>query len=91
MKNHLLAVRPARSPLALSDLRPGRTAARRRHVVYTSPLSHRPDLTWPRRPSFLVTCVTLLFGLIGAMNRMRFSSDAPIQKGLGMVTDTWGR
>ena len=37
------------------------------------------------------TCATLLFAAIGVMNRMRFSSDAPIQKGLGMVTDTWGR
>jgi hypothetical protein len=31
------------------------------------------------------TCATLLFAAIGVMNRMRFSSDAPIQKLLGMV------
>jgi hypothetical protein len=33
------------------------------------------------------TCATLVFALIGTMNRMRFSSDANIQKALGMVTD----
>ena len=37
-----------------------------------------------------ITCFTLLFACIGVMNRMRFSSDAPVQKMLGMVTDTWG-
>lgn len=35
-------------------------------------------------------CVTLIFGLVGTVNRMRFSSDANVQKGLGLVTDTWG-
>jgi hypothetical protein len=33
------------------------------------------------------TCATLLFALIGTINRMKFSSDANIQKALGMVTD----
>lgn len=33
------------------------------------------------------TCATLLFALIGTVNRMKFSSDANIQKALGMVTD----
>ena len=36
------------------------------------------------------TCATLIFALIGCMNRMRFSSDANIQKFLGMVTDFCG-
>jgi hypothetical protein len=31
------------------------------------------------------TCFTLIFALIGTMNRMRFSADAPVQKALGMV------
>ena len=38
----------------------------------------------------LITCITLLPGLSGTMNRMRLSADANIQKALGMVTDTWG-
>ena len=38
----------------------------------------------------LVTCFTLIFAMIGVLNRMRFSSDAPVQKMLGTVTDTWG-
>ena len=33
-----------------------------------------------------VTCVTLIFALIGCINRMRFHSDANIQKALGMVS-----
>jgi hypothetical protein len=33
------------------------------------------------------TCVTLIFALIGTINRMKFSSDANIQKALGMITD----
>jgi hypothetical protein len=33
------------------------------------------------------TCATLLFALIGTVNRMKFSSDANIQKALGMITD----
>ena len=32
----------------------------------------------------------MIFAMIGAMNRMRFSSDAPQQKILGCVTDTFG-
>eukprot|EP00615_Pteridomonas_danica_P008472 CAMPEP_0114339472 /NCGR_PEP_ID=MMETSP0101-20121206/7756_1 /TAXON_ID=38822 ORGANISM="Pteridomonas danica, Strain PT" /NCGR_SAMPLE_ID=MMETSP0101 /ASSEMBLY_ACC=CAM_ASM_000211 /LENGTH=378 /DNA_ID=CAMNT_0001472459 /DNA_START=170 /DNA_END=1306 /DNA_ORIENTATION=- len=36
------------------------------------------------------TCATLLFALMGTMNRMRFSSDANIQKALGMITDLCG-
>jgi hypothetical protein len=36
------------------------------------------------------TCATLLFALMGTMNRMRFSSDANIQKMLGMITDFCG-
>ena len=38
----------------------------------------------------LLGCVTLVFGLVGTINRMRFSADANVQKGLGLVTDTWG-
>ena len=38
----------------------------------------------------LLSCVTLVFALIGTMNRMRFSSDANVQKALGLITDTWG-
>ena len=38
----------------------------------------------------LLSCVTLIFALIGTMNRMRFSSDANVQKALGLITDTWG-
>jgi hypothetical protein len=34
--------------------------------------------------------VTLIFALLGTINRMRFSSDANVQKALGLVTDTWG-
>ena len=37
-----------------------------------------------------VSCVSLIFALLGTMNRMRFSSDAPVQKLLGAVTDTFG-
>mmetsp|Transcript_13400 Transcript_13400/g.17355 ORF Transcript_13400/g.17355 Transcript_13400/m.17355 type:complete len:445 (-) Transcript_13400:132-1466(-) len=33
------------------------------------------------------TCATLLFALLGTINRMKFSSDANIQKALGMITD----
>jgi hypothetical protein len=33
-----------------------------------------------------LTCATLVFALIGCMNRMRFHSDANIQKALGMVS-----
>ena len=33
----------------------------------------------------LLSCVTLIFALIGTMNRMRFSSDANVQKALGLV------
>ena len=40
--------------------------------------------------SIFLTCVTLIFALLGTMNRMKFSSDANIQKALGMVTDTIG-
>ena len=36
------------------------------------------------------TCATLLFALMGTMNRMKFSSDANIQKALGMITDLCG-
>lgn len=36
------------------------------------------------------TCATLLFALMGTMNRMRFSADANIQKALGMITDMCG-
>ena len=35
--------------------------------------------------SVFVTCATLVFALIGTMNRMRFSADAAVQKALGMV------
>lgn len=38
----------------------------------------------------LSSCVPMIFAMIGAMNRMRFSSDAPQQKILGCVTDTFG-
>ena len=38
----------------------------------------------------LLSCVTLIFALVGTMNRMRFSSDANVQKALGLITDTWG-
>ncbi|KAH8045885.1 endonuclease [Aureococcus anophagefferens] len=38
----------------------------------------------------LLGCVTLIFGLVGTINRMRFASDANVQKGLGLITDTWG-
>ena len=38
----------------------------------------------------LLSCVTLIFALVGTVNRMKFSSDANVQKGLGLVTDTWG-
>lgn len=38
----------------------------------------------------LLSCVTLVFALLGTINRMRFSSDANVQKALGLVTDTWG-
>jgi hypothetical protein len=38
----------------------------------------------------LLSCVTLAFALLGTINRMRFSSDANVQKALGLVTDTWG-
>ncbi|KAH8094087.1 oxidoreductase family [Aureococcus anophagefferens] len=38
----------------------------------------------------LLSCVTLIFALLGTINRMRFSSDANVQKALGLVTDTWG-
>lgn len=36
------------------------------------------------------TCATLLFALMGTQNRMKFSSDANIQKALGMITDLCG-
>ena len=38
----------------------------------------------------LLSCATLLFALIGTINRMRYSSDANVQKTLGMVTDSYG-
>ncbi|KAH8058351.1 endonuclease [Aureococcus anophagefferens] len=38
----------------------------------------------------LLSCVTLIFALLGTINRMKFSSDANVQKALGLVTDTWG-
>ncbi|GMI00512.1 hypothetical protein TrVE_jg2433 [Triparma verrucosa] len=38
----------------------------------------------------LSSCVPMIFAMIGAMNRMRFKSDAPQQKILGCVTDTFG-
>ena len=34
----------------------------------------------------LLSCVTLIFALLGTINRMRFSSDANVQKALGLVT-----
>lgn len=37
-----------------------------------------------------LTCVTLVFALIGTINRMKFSSDANVQKALGMITDACG-
>uniref|UniRef100_A0A6U4CB30 Uncharacterized protein n=1 Tax=Phaeomonas parva TaxID=124430 RepID=A0A6U4CB30_9STRA len=37
-----------------------------------------------------ITWFTHIFALLGTVNRMRFSSDAPVQKLLGAVTDTWG-
>ena len=36
--------------------------------------------------SVFVTCATLVFALIGTINRMKFSSDANVQKALGMVS-----
>ena len=38
----------------------------------------------------LLSCVTLAFAFMGTINRMRFSSDANVQKALGLITDTWG-
>lgn len=38
----------------------------------------------------VLTCVTLVFALLGTINRMKFSSDANIQKALGMITDLCG-
>ena len=38
----------------------------------------------------LLSCATLLFALIGTINRMRYSSDANVQKTLGMFTDSYG-
>ena len=38
----------------------------------------------------LLSCVTLIFALLGTINRMKFASDANVQKALGLVTDTWG-
>ena len=40
--------------------------------------------------SMLLTAVTLIFALIGCSNRMRFKSDFPVQKALGMITDLVG-
>ena len=37
-----------------------------------------------------LSCASLIFALLGTMNRMRYSADAPVQKLLGCVTDTWG-
>ena len=48
------------------------------------------DTTISLQFGVFTSCATLIFALIGTMNRMRFSSDAPIQKALGMVTDTIG-
>jgi hypothetical protein len=38
----------------------------------------------------VTSCVPMIFAMIGAMNRMRFASDAPQQKILGCITDTFG-
>lgn len=38
----------------------------------------------------MLTCVTLIFALIGASNRMRFNADIHVQKALGMCTDLVG-
>ena len=38
----------------------------------------------------LLGCVTLIFGLVGTINRMRFNADANVQKTLGMVADSYG-
>jgi hypothetical protein len=38
----------------------------------------------------LLACGTLVFALLGTMNRMKYKSDCPIQKLLGMVTDLGG-
>jgi len=36
------------------------------------------------------TCATLVFALIGTQTRMKFVSDANVQKALGMITDLCG-
>jgi len=38
----------------------------------------------------VTSCVPMIFAMIGAMNRMRFSADAPQQKILGCITDSFG-
>ncbi|KAJ1462481.1 hypothetical protein M885DRAFT_505369 [Pelagophyceae sp. CCMP2097] len=38
----------------------------------------------------LMTAATLIFALLGTINRMKFSSDSNCQKTLGLMTDSWG-
>jgi hypothetical protein len=37
-----------------------------------------------------MSCATLIFALLGSINRYKIKSDAPQQKVLGCLTDTWG-
>ena len=48
------------------------------------------DTTFVSSFNVFTTCVTLGFALIGCMNRMKYRSDANIQKALGMITDFCG-
>jgi hypothetical protein len=43
-----------------------------------------------REVGAFLSCFTLVFALLGCINRMRFSSDANVQKTMGMFTDLWG-
>ncbi|KAH8082524.1 endonuclease [Aureococcus anophagefferens] len=53
-------------------------------------LESRADSAAGNQIGALLSCVTLIFALLGTINRMKFSSDANVQKALGLVTDTWG-
>lgn len=64
-------------------------------LPYAAPLAHQicgkcRKAAVGMQMSALMSCASLIFALLGTMTRMRFIADAPVQKLLGAVTDSYG-
>ena len=60
------------------------------HPYLTASLGRCEEVAVGFQLNAVITCATLAFAAIGQGNRMRFSADCPVQKALGMLTDTLG-